>query len=182
MKRKLLQAILLATLSLTLFNSCGNPTTQSTEDVVPAGWRAIDLTNSGQPLLINVPDSSYFPTVDTMETPTGIQVRVGRNFDLLVNVAGPEEADLEKQKALINATDAGANTFLSSDSATLIWETKFGELSMHHFYRIVKTAHGNFYVRDNNANTDNQFKKEDIDRMVESAKSLRAKPSAQPAA
>ena len=176
MKRILFAALLAAPL---LWTACsGNKTEEATEDIVPKGMKAIDLTHLGFPLKFNIPDSTYFPTVDTMETPSGVQVKVGNHFDVLINSASGDEADLNKQKDLINATDAGMSNFIGGDSATLVWETKFGDLSMFHFYHIVKTANGSFFVRDNNSNPDNQFKKKEVDKMLESAKSLRAKPAA----
>lgn len=175
MKRILFIAALSAPL---MWAACtGNTKTETTEDVVPKNMKAIDLTHLGLPLKFNIPDSSYFPVVDTMETPTGIQVKLGNHFDLLINAAAGDDADLAKQKELINATDAGMSTFLDGDSATLVWETKFGDLSMFHFYHIVKVGNDSYFVRDNNSNPDNQFKKEDVDKMMESAKSLRAKPA-----
>jgi hypothetical protein len=162
---------------LLFLSACSDNTTATQEDVVPKDMKAIDLTHLGQPVKINIPDSTFYPTVDTMEGPTGIQVRIGNHFDILVNAAGAEDADLAKVKELILATDAGNSTFMNGDSATLVWETKFGDLSMHHFYRVVKTSNGTYFVRDNNT-PDNQFRKEDVDRMIQSAKSLRAKPAA----
>lgn len=165
--------------------SCGGDKPQEQEEVIPKGMVAVDLSmaNLGYPLKINAPDSS-FGILDTMVTPNGVQVRVGSKFDLLVNQGGPEETDLAKQKSLIEATDAGMSTFTQNDATTLVWETKFGEMSMYHFYTVVKVGNDTYYVRDNNVNTDNQFKKEDIDRMLESAKSLRsaAKPKTEPEA
>jgi hypothetical protein len=172
MKRILLIAAFVAPLAWT---ACSDNKPGTTEVEIPKGMKALDLTTLGQPVMINVPDSNFFPTIDTMETPAGIQVRIGTHFDILINAAGAEEGDLAKQKELINATDAGMNNFSGGDSATLMWETKFGELSMHHFYRVVKVGNATYFVRDNNSNPDNQFNKQDIERMIESAKSLRAK-------
>ena len=175
MKRMLFAAAIAAPL---LWAACKGNTNEVTEDIVPKGMKAIDLTHLGFPLKFNIPDSTYFPTVDTMETPSGVQVKVGSHFDVLVNAASGDEADLNKQKELINATDAGMSNFLAGDSATLVWETKFGDMSMFHFFHLVKVGNETYFVRDNNSNPENQFKKEDVDKMMESAKSLRAKPAA----
>lgn len=169
---------IIAALALPLaWTACsGGDKPQEQQEVIPKGMVAVDLSmgKMGYPLKINAPDST-FGIIDTVVTPGGIQVRVGSKFDLLVNQGGPEETDLAKQKALIESTDAGTSTFTVNDATTLVWETKFGEMSMFHFYTVVKVGNDTYYVRDNNTNTDNQFKKEDVDRMLESAKSLRAK-------
>lgn len=172
---------ILAVLALPiLWTSCGDKPEEVQEEVIPKGMVAADLflDSLGFPIKINVPDSTY-GILEREATPSGVQVRVGNRFDLLVNIGGAEEADLAKQKSLIEATDAGMSTFTVNDATTLIWETKFGELSMFHFYTLVKVGDDTYYVRDNNTNPENQFKKEDIDRMLESAKSLRASRKAE---
>ena len=174
---------LLAAIALPLmWTSCGPGETKVEEEVIPKGMVAKDLTDLGQPVKINIPDSSN-GSLEAMETPAGIQLRIGNGFDILVNTAGTEEQDLAKQKSLIEATDAGMSTFTVNDASTLVWETKFGELSMFHFMTLVKSGNDVYYVRDNNSNPDNTFKKEQVDKMLESAKSLRAaKPAAAPEA
>ncbi len=157
-----------------LWTSCGEKP-EVIEEVIPKGMVAVDLTDLGHPVRINLPDS-LSGTLDSMETPGGIQLRIGNNFDVLVNTAGAEEADIAKQKSLIEAADAGMSTFTVNDATTLIWETRFGDLSMFHFYTIVKVGTDTYYVRDNNMNPENAFKKEDVNKMLECAKSLRAQP------
>ncbi|HTF02468.1 MAG TPA: hypothetical protein VK826_00520 [Bacteroidia bacterium] len=172
----------LAALALPLMWTACSDKPATPEEVIPKGMVAVDLTKLGHPVKINLPDSTN-GVLDSLETPGGIQLRIGNNFDLLVNTAGTEEADIAKQKSLIEAQDAGASTFTVNDATTLVWETKFGELSMFHFYTVIKIGGDTYYVRDNNTNAENMFKKEDVDRMLESAKSLRAmaQPEAAPA-
>lgn len=177
--------LIIAALALPLmWTACGPEKPVETEDIIPPGMRAVDLTKTGLPVKINTPDSSM-GVLDTMSTPNGTKVRVGSNFDLLVNLGGTEEADLAAVKALIEATDAGMSTFTVNDATTLVWETKFGEgegaLSVFHFYTLVKVGTDTYYVRDNLFDANNQFKKEDVDRMLESAKSVRANKAAAPA-
>lgn len=174
MKRIFLITLLAAPI---FWTACSGDKTEAVEDIVPKGWIALDLKSLGYPVKINVPDSNYFPTIDSVASATGAQIRLGQHFDIVVNFATPEDADLEKQKGLISADDAGEQNFLAGDSATLKWETKFGDLSMHHFIRVVKIGSDTYTVRDNKGNVDNQFSKEDIDKMIESAKSLRARPA-----
>ena len=159
-----------------IWTACSGNKTESTEDIIPKGMKALDLKAMGYPVKINVPDSNYFPTIDSSATANGANIRIGQHFDILVNFATPEDADLEKQKGLLAATDAGVSTVLTSDSFSLVWETKFGDTGYQHFIHIVKIGKDNYFVRDNNNNIENQFKKADIDKMMESAKSLRARP------
>jgi len=170
---------IIAALALPLmWTACGPKEVEQTEDVIPKGMRAVSIKPMGMPVKINTPDSST-GVLDTMLTPNGAQVRVGNNFDLLINLGGKEETDLAAIKSLIEATDAGMSTFTVNDATTLVWETKFGDMSMFHFYTLVKVGNDTYYVRDNSFNPDNMFKKEDIDRMLEASKSLR---STEPAA
>lgn len=171
-------ALVPMTIGTMMTTSCGASKPDVVEEVIPKGMVAVDLSKLGQPVRINLPDSIAGP-LDSLETATGIQLRVGNNFDMLVNAGGAEEGDLAKQKSLIEATDAGMSTFTVNDATTLVWETRFGDLSMFHFYVVVKIGDAIYYVRDNNTNIDNAFKKEDVDRMLESAKSLRANPAAE---
>lgn len=162
-----------------IWSACSGDS-NATEDIVPKGMKALDLKKMGYPVKINVPDSSFFPTIDSSATASGAEIRIGQRFDILVNFATPEDADLEKQKGLLAATDAGISTVLSSDSFSLVWETKFGDAAFQHFIHLVKIGKDTYFVRDNNNNIDNQFKKDDIAKMMESAKSLRALPVEKP--
>ncbi len=181
MKRILFIAAISAPL---VWISCsGNKSGGETEDVIPKGMKCLTLNDkslhldsTGFPVKINVPDSTFYPSIFATATPSGVEVKIGPHFDMLVNIGGAEEADLAKQKTLIGAADAGMSTFINSDSSSLEWETKFGDLSVFHFYSVVKIGTATYYVRDNINNPDNQFKKEEIEKMMESAKSLRAKP------
>ena len=181
-KKELMRKLIaIAAIALPLmWTACGTDKPETVEEVIPKGMVAVDLTHLGHPVKINLPDSTS-GMLESVETPGGIQLRIGNNFDILVNIGGAEETDLAKQKALIEATDAGMSTFTVNDATTLVWETKFGELSMFHFYSIVKVGNDTYYVRDNNLNPENAFKKEQVDRMLESAKSLRAVAAAEPA-
>lgn len=173
MKRILLITLLAAPI---FWTACSGD--KPKEDIVPKGMVALDLKTLGYPVKINVPDSNYFPTIDSLATANGAQIRIGQHFDILVNFATPEDADFEMQKGLIKAgDDAGVQNFLAGDSTTLVWETKYGELSVHHFIHIVRIGDATYRVRDNNDNVENQFSKPDVDKMIESAKSLRARPS-----
>jgi hypothetical protein len=175
MKRIFLITLLAAPI---FWTACSGDKPGPVEDIIPKGWIALDLKSMGYPVKINVPDSSYFPTIDSMATANGAQIRIGQHFDILVNFATTEDADFEKQKELIKAgDDAGVQNFLAGDSTTLVWETKYGDLSVHHFIHIARIGEAVYRVRDNNDNVENQFPKSDIDKMIESAKSLRARPA-----
>lgn len=175
MKRFLLIAAIAAPL---LWSSCSGNKQEVQEDVVPKGMKALDLTHLGLPLKINVPDSNFYPVIDTMETPTGIEIKIGNHFDIIVNHAGPDEGDLAKMKPVIEAGDELPKNFTANDSTLLRWEVSITDPPMAHFYQVIHINGETYFVRDNVNNTDNAFKKEEIDRMVESAKSLRAKPAA----
>jgi hypothetical protein len=164
-----------------LLFSCSGDTPKTTEDVVPTGMTAKDLTQQGLPLKINIPDSTN-GSAEISETPTGIEIKVGNHFDILVNTASAEEADLTKMKPLLEAADELPKTFTQPDASTLRWEVNISDHPMCHFFHIVKIGNTTYYVRDNNNNPDNDFKKEDVDKMLQSASSLREKPAETPKA
>src|SRR5665213_915493 len=167
-----------------IWMSCSGNKGADAPDVIPKGMKCVvlndknlHLDSTGFPAKINVPDSNFYPTVFANPTASGIELKVGPHFDMLVNIGGTEDADLAKQKTLIGAADAGTSNFIVSDSTTLEWETKFGDLSIFHFYYTTKIGTAIYFVRDNINNPDNQFKKEEVEKMMESAKSLRALPA-----
>jgi hypothetical protein len=183
MKRILLLTACAAPL---LWAACSNDPAKTADDVVPQGMTAVDLTAQGFPIKINVPDSTNGALLVT-EGPGGVEIKVGNKYDVIVNVAAGEDADLKNRKALIAATDAGVSTFTTENDSMLVWETKFGEVmpgdtaNVHiaaHFCVLRKLGTDTYIIHDNNDNTENQFAKAVIDKMVESAKSLRAKPAA----
>ncbi|MGL4596093.1 MAG: hypothetical protein ACRCYO_01115, partial [Bacteroidia bacterium] len=149
---------------------------ETAPEVIPPGMAVADLTAQGFTVKINIPDSTK-GVAQISEAPGGVQLHVGNNFDIVVNVATGEDADLKARKALITATDAGVSTFSTENDSTLIWETKFGEEhAASHFCVIRKIGADAYLIHDNSDNPENQFKKEAIEKMIESARSLRAKP------
>jgi hypothetical protein len=177
--------LFIAAISLPLiWTACSGDKPGEAEDIVPKGMKglalddkALHLDSTGFPVKINVPDSDFYPNIYATATANGMEVKVGPHFDILVNMGGAEESNLAKQKELIKATDIGESTFLVDDTTSLLWQVKFGDLSVYHFYHIVRIGNEIYYVRDNIDNPENQFKKEEVEKMMESAKSLRSKPS-----
>lgn len=176
-----MKKLLFAVVALAFLQSCSGDTKTTTEDVVPAGQTALDLTPQGFPLKINIPDST-FGVAEVMESAGSIEIKVGSKFDILVNTAAPEDLDLKQQKALAQAAMDGATVNFTKDTTNLlVWETKFFDLKpSHHFYMIMKIGEDNYIIRDNNQNADNQFEAAEIARMKASAASLRAKPAEAP--
>jgi hypothetical protein len=165
-----------------LWTACsGDPKETVVEDVVPAGMKSINLTSLGMPMKINIPDSSYYPIVDTSETPQGIRIHIGQHFDMYVNTAGAEESNLQEMKKVIEASDELPKNFTVTSDSLLVWANDLGGAPMNHFFMLIKTASGTYYVRDNKE-SENPFTKEEVDRMMQSAKSLRPIPAATPPA
>jgi hypothetical protein len=162
--------------------SCSN-TTSVVEEVVPAGMVAVDLSGHGFPLKINVPDSVAQMTMGKMELSEGgawggASVVLGKTFQLNINSADAEAADMAQQKVLLAATDAGECTFSTDNDSTLVYVVKFGEeIKRHHFYMIKKIGAEKYVVRDL-PDPDAEYSEADIQKMMEAAKSLRAKPAA----
>ncbi|HTL81808.1 MAG TPA: hypothetical protein VL651_08905 [Bacteroidia bacterium] len=165
---------LAAVTSALVWTACSGDKPATTEDVVPAGMVAKDLKDQGLPLKINIPDSTNGAATIT-ETPTGVEVTVGAHFDILINSASAEESDITKYKPILEAADELPKTFTQPDSATLRWEVNLGSAPMCHFYHTVKIGTTTYYVRDNN-NSAEPFKAAEIDKMLNSAKSLRERP------
>jgi hypothetical protein len=173
-----MKKLLFAVAAVAFLQSCSGDSKTTTEDVVPAGQTALDLTAQGFPLKINIPDST-FGVAEVMENAGGIEIKVGSKFDIMVNTAAPEDLDIKQQKALAQAAMDGATVnFVTDSDSLLVWETKFFDLKpSRHFYLIRKIGEDNYIVRDNNQNAENQFEAAEITRMQDAAKTLRAKPA-----
>lgn len=162
--------------------SCNNATTV-TEEPVPAGMVAVDLSAHGFPLKVNVPDSVAQMKMGKMEiseggTWGGTSVILGKTFQLNINSADAEATDLNQQKVLLAATDAGECTYTTENDSTLVYVVKFGEdIKRHHFYMVKKIGAEKYIVRDV-PDSEAEYSETDIQKMMESAKSLRAKPIA----
>jgi hypothetical protein len=178
-----MKKLLFAVAAVAFLQSCSGDTKTTTEDVVPAGQTALDLTPQGFPLKINIPDST-FGMVEVMENAGGIEIKIGSKFDIVVNTAAPEDLDIKQQKALAQAAMDGATVnFLTDSDSMLVWETKFFDLKpARHFYLIKKIGNDSYIVRDNIQNAENQFEEAEITRMQQAGKTLRAKPAAAPKA
>ncbi len=161
--------------SALVWSACSGGASEVKEDVVPAGMTAVDLKDQGLPLKINIPDSTNGVAMIT-ETPQGVEVKIGMHFDMIINSASAEESDIAKYRPILEAADELPKTFTQPDSATLRWEVNISDSPMCHFYHTVKIGTTTYYVRDNNNNPDNNFKKEEVDKMLNSATSLRERP------
>ncbi|MBI3511032.1 MAG: hypothetical protein HY064_10245 [Bacteroidetes bacterium] len=162
-----------------LWTACGGDKPKEAADTVPKGMVAKELKPQGLPLKINIPDSTFGLAVIS-ETPEGVEVKVGALYDIIVNSASAEESDAMKYKPIVAASDELPKKFTDSSATDLRWEINLGDRTLCHFYHIVKIDNTTYYVRDNMNNTDNEFKKENIDKMLISAKSLRAIPPPAP--
>lgn len=163
-----------------LFTACGDKNgTDAEAEVIPAGMMALDLTNYGFPIKINVPDSTANmgkPEVEEGSSWGGVTIRIGKTFQMNINVADEETGNMAKTKEIWAAADAGTNTYTTDTDTLLVYTTSFGEeLKRNHFYKVVKVGNEKYVVRDLN-DIENEFLPEHITKMLESARSLRPAP------
>ncbi|TND10379.1 MAG: hypothetical protein FD123_21 [Bacteroidetes bacterium] len=169
-----------------LFNACGDKKgTEQVDETIPAGMMALDLTPYGFPLKINIPDSTANMgklEVSEGESWGGVSIRIGKTFQLNINVGDEESTNLKMQKELLAATDAGECTYTTESDSLLVYVTKFGEeVKRNHFYQVIKIGTEKYVIRDIN-DPENEFLEDHIKKMMESAKTLRnnPKPAAEP--
>lgn len=181
MKKILL--LLAVTASPFLFTACGdkkNPDAQ--EEVIPEGMMALDLTSHGFPVKITVPDSAKGKgKVDVSEGGSwgGAAIRIGKAFQMNINIGDEESTNLSMQKQLLAATDIGTYKYDTDNDTALVYTTTFGEgteaIVRHHFYLVLKIGKEKYVVRDIN-DPENEFTDGDIKTMMEAAHTLRPAP------
>lgn len=150
---------------------CGNGKTDEANADVPKGMVAADLSSQGLSVLINVPDSTTGPLEITSNAQVGANVKVGKNFHVIV-IEGP--GDMAMKKNDITHDDIRKFVkYIVEDPNALVWEWQIeGMEPEFHFYAIVKAGEKSFEVLNAEGEI---FSEKAAMQMLEAAKSIRLK-------
>lgn len=171
MKKILSLLAIAATLS---FMSCGNSKDgdDTTDTPVPVGMMALDLSEYGMNVLINIPDSTHGPLV-TEDVGGAVRISVGNNFKIEVRTG---EGNMEMKKTVDIAKNEvyKLDKYVVEEPNTIIYQWHMeGSQPETRFFSVVKIGDQNYEVEDVAGEI---FSEESCKKMVESAKSLREKP------
>jgi hypothetical protein len=166
--------------ALIAFSSCKPPAnSDDNEAPVPAGMVRINLTKSGIPATIDIPDTTK--KINGVEALSSGAIRVydGNGFNLLINLSGEAIA---MKKNDINGDDLNKpKDWVVNDSNDLVYSTQKDTNAFanakpeYHLYAIIKKGTNSYYVEDQSQGADGNvhtFGKEQVQTMLTSAKSI----------
>lgn len=156
----------------------GKETKVENENPIPAGWVELDLTQPnttyGLPLLINVPDEATAQGIaEIMESPLGgTQVKAGKNFNLEIF---PGDGNMAAKKQEIEGNLVFKSTYIIDEPDFILYTSEIEDagIKQYHFYAIIKLGTSSYEIEDIKGE---DYTETGIKKMMEAAKSLRAKP------
>lgn len=162
-------------LSLLALAGCSGGKSDDTASAnVPQGMVAVDLSDQGLAILVNVPDSTVAPLEVIANAQGGADVKVGKNFQMTI-IEGPGDIAMKKN----DITHDDIRKFIKyivEEPNALVWEWQIeGMEPEFHFYAIVKDGEKTFEVRDVEGEV---FTEKAATQMLDAAKSIRVKAPA----
>lgn len=177
-KKITLSAVVLALLT---FGSCKPGTNNNEEEIpIPAGMVRINLSKSGLPATIDIPDTTKKIYGIEALSSGAIHIFVGNGFHLLINLSGQTVA-AKKNDVMTNDDLNKPKTWVVSDSSNLLYSTQkdtnaFANAKEEfHLYAIIKKGTNTYYVEDLRQGADGSvyvFTKDQAQIMLNAAKSL----------
>ena len=158
----------LAAISAIILVSCGSKDNESQNAEVPQGMMALDLTQYGYPVSINVPDSTAGPLEVVAQSWGAIDIKVGNAFQLSVKDG---QGNIASRKSDIAGDDVNKfKRYITDEPSTLLWESQIMEPEFH-FYTIVKIGNESYEVEDIAGEI---FSETAVTKMLEAAKAMKA--------
>lgn len=170
--KKLFTLLSALTLSVAI-TSCGGKETK--QDVqAPAGMVALDLSKYGKQFSLFVPDTTT-QKLEVVEQSWGaLEVKVGKNFQISIT---EDPGDIELRKSDIKSNDVNIfKSFVVDEPLTIMWESVITNPE-YHFYSIQKVGNNTYVFEDIVPANGEPLSKEAIQKMLDSAKQLVAKPA-----
>jgi hypothetical protein len=174
---------LLGVLALSGLMACGggNTSNQETENSATeetanvAGMKAYDLNQHGLPLSIMIPDESTGIAEVTPNELGGVDIRVGKNFGIAITFG---DGDIALRKTDLQDDLVYESTIHTDEANLLVYERTIPGAGMeaeHHFYYTTTIGADVFDVQNL---VGEPFGKAAIEKMVNSAKTLKAQEGA----
>jgi hypothetical protein len=170
MKKILFLLMLPAVISLV--NCTGSKEADETAKI--PGMMEVDLTSHGFPLTVMIPDSTKGRAEITEQSWGAVEIKVGKSFQISI-AEGEGDVALAKSDVASNEVNK-FKRYIKDEPTLLFYESEITQPEFH-FYSVVKTGKTSYVVEDIKGEV---FNEKDVERMIESAQSLKAK-EAQPA-
>jgi len=169
---------ILTIITVITLTSCGGKKDGNTDQSVPAGMVAVDLSKYGKNIVINVPDSTTGPlTVQDMGG--AVRIVVGKNFQIDVK-EGEGNLDMKKNEDIKKNDVYKFDKFTLEEPNAIIysWHMEGGQPESRFFF-FSKVGEVTYEVEDVAGEV---FNDGACQKMLESAKSIRAAEVKKPAA
>lgn len=170
MKKTLL---LLAAPAILFFAGCGGSKTDETTVAMP-GMTEVTLKINGNTLSIMVPDSTKGKMEMVEQSWGATEIKVGKEFQISISEG---EGDMVLMKSDIAGNDVNKfKRFLKDEPGLLFWESEITEPEFH-FYLVQKVGNISYLIEDIK---DEHFNEKGVQRMIDAAKTLKAKEAEKP--
>jgi hypothetical protein len=166
-------AYLLALGTALTLSSCGSKKADSVD--VPKGYQLVDLNPYGFSASIIVPDSTTIQGQLEIKQVAGVEIKRGKFFDIVINTAEGELADMTKQKSTINAEDPKkVKRWILDEPNAVTYEQQIADLKPEvHIYCIMQIGNMKYAITDNH-NGDDTYNEANAAIMMTAAKSMKA--------
>ncbi|MCX8081532.1 MAG: hypothetical protein N3F09_09885 [Bacteroidia bacterium] len=167
---KRLSFLLFKLVGVMMLVSCKNQKKGPEPIIAPPGMHILDLSRYGKPFVIFVPDTTT-NKLEVKEQASGeLEIKCGKFF----HVAILEQAeDLNAKKEELKGDEVNKlKNFLQDSSHVLVWESEITSPQFHFIYNF-KIKDSEYSIRDVISTDAEPFTKEQIEKMLESAKNIR---------
>ncbi len=178
--KKIFFALAITASTIFLASCGGNEESTTTTAEIPQGMVEYDLSQHGtfgMPCLINVPDENTGKGLpEVMEGPMGgTQVIVGKDFNIEIVVG---DGDMNQKKTDIAADAVFKSTYIVDEPTAILYKSEIPDAGVvqYHIYVIIKVGNVTYEIED--VRGEENYSEEGAKRMLEAAKSLRAKAQA----
>ena len=139
----------------------------------PAGMVALDLSSHGKQFSIFVPDTTT-EKLEVVEQSWGaLEIKVGKHFNISIT---EDPGDITLMKSDIKSNDVNVfKSYITDEPETIMWESAI-TVPEFHFYTIQKASGNTYVIQDVISADGSPSNKEQIQKMLDSAKKLVEKP------
>ena len=142
---------------------------EADESAMIPGMMEVDLAPHGFDITMMIPDSTKGKAEITAQPWGAVEIKVGKHYQVSVSEG---EGDIALAKSDVMGNDVNKHKrWVKDEPALLFYESEITQPEFH-FYTVVKAGNKSYVVEDIKGEV---FSEKDVERMVESAKSIKAK-------